>query len=77
MSSLDAVMAGALLALTFVDGCYGYCWWSSLAVRPVVLWTILTCKRWSSPTIIIFVPREQVVLFHQRSYSLLRGLRAE
>ena len=66
-----AVMAGALLAATCADGCNGYFWWSSLAARPVEPWTILSCRRLSTTAVIIPMPLEQLVLFHQRCYYLL------
>ena len=74
MSFLAAVMAGALLAPACADGCNGYCWWSTLAARPVELKAVLICRRLRSPAINLFVPLEQLMLFHNRGHNLFRGL---
>ena len=74
MPLLAAVMAGALFTPACADCCDCYCWWSSLAARLVEPWAILSCRHLSTTAIIILVPLEQLVLFHQRCYKLLRGL---
>ena len=65
---LAAVMAGALFTPACTDCCDCYCWWSTLAPRPIEPWAILICRRLTTTAIIVLVPLKQLVLFHECCY---------